>query len=344
MTILHVREQGAVVRRDMEMIRVTGKRQGEESGARVLAETPVRELEQVALYGNVQLTTQAAALLMAQGVDVVFLSRRGKVRGRLDGGGGMKYAHLRHEQMKMSTDPKRSLDIARSIVGAKLANQRNTLGRFAQQQPEHAQSLARFAEQIEQMRKRGLQAGSLDLLLGFEGQAGRSYFGGMQLLLDDSWAFRGRNYYPPQDPFNALLSFGYALLLKDITAAVHLAGLDPYLGCMHALDYGRPSLVLDLMEEFRPLAVDRQMLGIAVRGQVHPGEFIFHKEKAERPVELGDRLIEQVIGVYEAGLEGMWAYGSEGRQESLRRIFGLQAYLFRSLVLGQRRDYVGMQG
>lgn len=344
MTILHVREQGAVVRRDMEMIRVTGKRQGEEASVQVLAETPVRELEQVALYGNVQLTTQAATLLMEQGVDVVFLSRRGKVRGRLDGGGGMKYAHLRHEQMKMSTDPKRGLEIARAIVGAKLTNQRNTLHIFAQQKTDREESLTRFAGQIEEMRKRTLGAASPELLLGFEGQAGRAYFGGMQLLLDDSWAFRGRNYYPPQDPFNALLSFGYALLLKDITAAVHLAGLDPYLGCLHALDYGRPSLVLDLMEEFRPLAVDRPMLEMAVRGQVRPGEFVFHKDKAERPVELGDRLIQQVIEVYEAGVEGTWAYGAEGRQESLRRIFGLQAYLFRSLALGQRRDYVGMQG
>lgn len=104
----------------------------------------------------------------------------------------------------------------------------------------------------------GAQAsGNADSLRGFEGKAGAWYWPAFGTLLRDPLGFKLRIYHPSPDPINALLSFGYALLQKDVNAAAQLAvGLDPYLGFFHTVQYGRPSLVLDLMEEFRPLIVD----------------------------------------------------------------------------------------
>lgn len=342
MTILHVREQGAVVRRDAEQIKVTTP-QTKEKRSQVLASTPVREVEQVILYGNVQVTTQAVALLLEHEIDVVFLSMYGKFRGRLLHDTGSKFARLRHEQLKLSGDDKRSLAVAHAIVRAKLANQRNTLRLIAAQVNTNlAAQLNAAAGRIDQMRNESGRARDHDMLRGYEGRAGAFYFESFRALLDPSWSFEGRKYYPPPDPFNALLSFGYALLQKDVDATVQLVGLDHFVGCFHALEFGRPSLVLDLMEEFRPLAVDRPMLGAAVTGILKPEMFHFTGNK-KRPVELGEKLIPQVINLYEEQMKSLIAHPSSGNN-TLRRCLELQTRTYARTVLGTRSEYEGLVG
>src|SRR5690606_7672946 len=103
-------------------------------------------------------------------------------------------------------------------------------------------------------------AGSVDEVLGLEGNLASLYFGSFSALLrprdfDAEWAFEERNRRPPRDPVNALLSFGYALLAKECTVALLAEGLDPWWGLFHQPRHGRPALALDLMEEFRPLIV-----------------------------------------------------------------------------------------
>ncbi|MEZ4705660.1 MAG: CRISPR-associated endonuclease Cas1 [Caldilineaceae bacterium] len=340
MTVLHVQDQGASVRRNGERIAVTvvdadsGKRQ-------TRSETPVRELEQVAIYGNVQLTTPAAALLLEHDVDIVFLSSYGKFRGRL-APSGSKHARLRHAQLRLTGDERKALAVATRIVQAKLANQRNTLVRLSEQPGVQAQAvLTRAGQGIEQMRRQCTRATTLDALRGYEGRAGASYFGAIRALLHAGWKFGGRKYHPAPDPFNALLSFGYALLLKDCSAAIQIVGLDPYLGCFHELDYGKPSLTLDLMEEFRPLAVDRPFLQMALSGAIDPNDFVYTKEPS-RPVEIGDVLMPQVIEAYEQALKQTVAYGAEERRETVRRCLELQARVFGRVAMEQRTDYAGL--
>jgi CRISPR-associated protein Cas1 len=126
MTVLYVQEQGAVVGREVEQIKVTlpskAKDKQTQRTSQLLKKVSIRELEQVVLYGNVQLTTQAADLLLEHDIDVVFLSQYGKYRGRL-GKDGSKFARLRHAQLKLSGDSKRTLAVAKSIAQTKLANQ-----------------------------------------------------------------------------------------------------------------------------------------------------------------------------------------------------------------------------
>lgn len=355
MTVLHVREQGAVVRRNVEQIRVTVKAKAatHEAGAetkqkktppkqQLLAQSPIRELTQLVVYGNVQLTTQAVALLLAHDVDIVFLSMYGKFRGRLTQSGS-KFAKLRHAQLQLSADSTKSLAVAKAIVQAKLANQRNTIQMLlpSQRVGSTQEALKRAINGIDEMRRAGNGARNTDSLRGYEGKAGTYYFDAIRQLLDPSWQFKGRNYYPAPDPFNALLSFGYALLQKDTTAALQVVGLDPYLGCFHALEYGRPSLTLDLMEEFRPLAVDRVMLGFVVTGELKPADFTF-TERKERPVELGDALIPKVINAYEERVNSTIRHTPSGNENTVRRAMELQARIFARVVMGERREYVGV--
>jgi CRISP-associated protein Cas1 len=350
MTVLYVQEQGAVVGRDVEQIKVTlpskaqagqgQPAQGQRVG-QVLKKVSIRELEQVVLYGNVQLTTQAAALLLEHEIDVVFLSQYGKYRGRL-GKDGSKFARLRHAQLKLSNDIKRTMAVAKAIAQTKLANQINLLQQLAEKQGKaQAAQLLEAGRAIEKLRKESTRAHDADTLRGFEGKAAVHYFGCFKLLLPSAWNFSGRAYYPPPDPFNALLSFGYALLQKDLHAVAHLVGLDPYIGCFHALEYGRPSLVLDLMEEFRPLVVDRPLLALALTGQLTPNAFTF-TGRQERPVELGEKNMPLVIQAYEQRLETTVQHTASRTQQKLRRCLELQARIYARVVMEARGEYEGL--
>lgn len=340
MTVLYVKEPGSVVRRDVERIKVT-RRPPNKRVDELLHSISVRDLEQVVLYGNVQLTTQAAALLLENDVDVVYLSHYGKYRGRL-GQDGSKFARLRHAQLKLVDDERRALALAHAIVMAKLANQRGVLARMAEAAaPELRRTLQQAADGIEQMRGASRQAKTLDALRGFEGKGGVYYFSGLKAVLPSRWAFQGRQYHPAPDPFNALLSFGYALLQKDVSATIHLVGLDPYLGCFHALEYGRPSLTLDLMEEFRPLTVDEPLLGVALKGRLNPEDFTY-TGRAERPVELGEGKMPIVIGAYEERMAQSVLHTDSHTQQTVRRCIELQARIYGRVVMETRQSYQGL--
>jgi CRISPR-associated protein Cas1 len=339
-TVLYVKEQGAVVQRDVEQIRVVRKADKPRKQA-LLSASSVHELEQVVLFGNVQLTTQAAALLLQNDIDVVFLSQYGSYRGRLSKDGS-KFARLRHAQLALTGDESRAITVAYSIVEAKLANQRNLMQRLRENSPTAlAGRLDAAADGIDRMRRECRRATTLDALRGFEGKAGAYYFGALKTVLDPKWGFDGRAYYPPPDPFNALLSFGYSLLLKDVTTTIQLVGLDPYLGCFHALEYGRPSLTLDLMEEFRPLVVDEPMLALALSGGLTPDQFTF-TGRQERPVELGPERAAVAIQAYEKRMDETVTHTASGLQNRLRRCLELQARIYAGVVMGNRTDYAGL--
>ncbi|MEZ4673339.1 MAG: CRISPR-associated endonuclease Cas1 [Caldilineaceae bacterium] len=343
MTVLHVREQGAVVRKDGERVQVTHK---EKTSAKqiILAGAPIRDLTQVAVYGNVQVTTQATALLLEHDIDLVFLSMYGKFRGRLTKSGS-KFARLRHAQLRLAGDEERALTLAKAIVQSKLHNQRLVLQEIAALPAATAVApqLQAAAQRIAMAERTGMQALDGDSLRGYEGQAGAAYFEAVGALLPSAWNFAGRQYFPAPDPFNALLSFGYALLQKDLSAALQLVGLDPFLGCFHALEYDRPSLTLDLMEEFRPLIVDHTMLALVRNGAVRPADFTFTKRK-QRPVELGEVLIPKIIDAYEQRLQSRINHAPSRTQVTLRRALELQAQRYAQVVMGERTAYEGVTG
>jgi len=120
----------------------------------------------------------------------------------------------------------------------------------------------------------------MDQLLGCEGMAAREYFSNFAQMMKskngpgDAFEFRSRNRRPPRDPVNALISFLYAMLMKDILATVTAVGMDPYLGFCHQPHYGRPAMSLDLMEEFRPLVADSVAIGMINNGEIQSSDFV----------------------------------------------------------------------
>jgi CRISPR-associated protein Cas1 len=333
MTTVYVREQGAVLRKRGERLVVTKE-------DKELETIHLVDLDQVALVGNIQLTSPAAAVLLERAVDVVFFSPYFKYRGRLVGVGS-KHAALRVAQLRVMSDEGALLPVARRIVFGKVTNQRVVLQRQAGVRGDGpaGATLRTAIAGIAAMRAAGAGAGSLDSLRGYEGKAGAYYFGALRALLDPRWEFAGRAYHPPPDPINAALSFGYALLLKDATAAVQLVGLEPYLGFFHAIEYGRPSLALDVMEEFRPLLVDPLVLALVHDGALTPADFVWTGD-GQQSVRLGEAGMRLMIEGYERRLETVVRHPVSGDQVSYRRCLELQVRQLAALVQGRAADYV----
>ena len=328
---VYVREQGAVVRKRGQRLMVTRDK-------KQLLDLPLIHLDQLVIFGNVQLTAPAVAMLLQAEVDVVFFSHYGKFRGRLVHTGS-KFAQLRHAQLQKMSDEKVTLAIARQVVAGKLHNQRMGLRTLAAQAPPPAQAqVQRATAGIQRMLDRVRNARSLESLRGFEGKAGADYWPAFRSLLANDLGFKGRKYFPPPDPVNALLSFGYSLLLKDVTAAVQLVGLDPYLGFLHSIDYGRPSLALDMMEEFRPVLIDPLVLTMVNDGTVTAGSFEWATD-TKLPVRLTNATTDVLIQTYEGRLGERVNHADAGGQTSYRRIIELQVRRLARLVLGQAKAY-----
>lgn len=350
MTTIHIREQGATVRRRGERLVIAKNRE-------ILDEFPVGQVEELALYGNIQVTAQAMATLLDKGVRVVYLSSYGKIRGTLSNGNNQ--ARLRREQYKLMSDDAVNLRLAKAVVSGKINNQRVLLQRQTRRTtsltqrdedaPADPVNLLLFNKALEGMMAMGqaaLQATSIDSLRGYEGKAAAYYFMAIKNMLDPAWRFERRAFYPPPDPFNALLSFCYSLLTKDVLAAVNMVGLDAYLGFFHEIDPGRPSLALDLMEEWRPLISDALALELVNRHILLPDSFTWTGRK-ERPVELGEELIPDILRAYGQRLEinvfHPLAGGPMGGETPLRRAIELQVRRLARVLIGQEQNYEPMK-
>lgn len=266
------------------------------------------DVEIVELWAGAELTAAARGLLLRRGIDVVFIDLAGRWAGRLVGPGS-RAGERRLAWYRLVTDPARRLELGRGIITGKIANQRTVLLRQQQRLRDDvvASALARLRGLIDRIG----QAADLDALRGFEGMAARVHFEGLgRALTNPAFRFKGRTRYPPRDPVNSCLSYGYTLLLARCESAVRIAGLDPYLGVVHEAGRGAPALALDLEEEFRPV-VDRLVLKLINRRQLGPEDF-----RVPPADELGAR------GALSDGEEGEGAppiyLGRVGREIMLR--------------------------
>ncbi|MCA9963152.1 MAG: CRISPR-associated endonuclease Cas1 [Anaerolineales bacterium] len=336
MTQVHVREQGAKVHRRGDRLVVTKQRQ-------VLDQFPLEKVEEVALHGNVQITTQAIAALLQRGVDVAFLSSQGTWRGWATGGES-SHVELRQKQFMLLNDEQAALQVSKAIVDAKIHNQRVVLQRQAKRVHVDQAMFDKALVGMMAMKQQSAGAQDLDALRGYEGKAAVFYFAAIRALIDPAWGFAKREYYPPPDPFNALLSFSYSLLLKEVRTAIRLTGLEIHLGFFHAVSRGRPSLALDLMEEWRPLISDSLCLELINRGSLVPEEFV-RTGRPSRPVELGDMGIVRVLEAYGSRLETRLFHpmAGPGGQTSLQNAIRLQAQRVARLVDGREAAYEPMR-
>lgn len=231
---------------------------------------PMENLELLVLEERTTLTAPLLGMLRERAIAVSWVDWRGRLLARMEPHPS-KNALMRRAQIEAANDPARSMEIARRMVRAKIHNQRVFLMRHRRRGVEIPEALLMT---LKDMAQQTAHAPDRDHLMGVEGMAARTYFEAFPILLENTgFSWDGRNRRPPKDPVNALLSYGYALLAGDCSDAAANAGLDPYVGFLHAEKVGRPELALDLMEELRCPLVDALVLGLIRRRVLHPDGF-----------------------------------------------------------------------
>jgi CRISP-associated protein Cas1 len=262
---LYVTTQGAYLSRDGETVLVRVEQQDK-------LRVPIHTLGGIVCFGRVSCSPPLMELCGERNVAISFLSEHGKFYARVQGPVSGNVL-LRREQYRRADSESASAKIACMVVVAKVANCRTVLLRGIRDHAENTQVHAleaatlRLGRLLNDLR----QPPSLDAVRGFEGDAARTYFDVFDHLITaqkDDFFFHERSRRPPLDNLNGLLSFLYTLVVHDVRAALETVGLDPAVGYLHRDRPGRPSLALDLMEEFRPVLADRLALSLVNRQQI----------------------------------------------------------------------------
>jgi CRISPR-associated protein Cas1 len=181
------------------------------------------------------------------------------------------------------------------------------------------------------------KAPNIEKLLGIEGAAAEIYFGRLDSLLkgDQGFSFQNRNRRPPKDPVNAVLSYLYGILAKEIFVTLLAVGFDPYLGFYHQPRYGRPALALDMMEEFRPLIADSTAITLFNKNELTDKDFI----KTGLGISLTPKAKKKVIAGYERQMEVEITHPLFGYTVSYRRVLEVQARLLSRVLSGEIKEY-----
>lgn len=262
---LYITRQETYLHKERETIVI---KQGDEK----LGQFPALSLGGILCFGRVSVSPFLMGYCADQGIGLAFYTEYGRFMARVQGRENGNVL-LRREQYRWADSPDQAVSMARLTVGAKSANSRSVLQREIRNHGETSpvrQAIDELARSLRRVRS----AGSVDTIRGMEGDAANTYFGVFNELLKGSgFAFGGRVRRPPTDPVNALLSFLYSLLTQECTSALQGVGLDPYVGFLHKDRPGRPSLALDMLEEFRAAWADRLVLTLINRRQIQLKDF-----------------------------------------------------------------------
>ena len=324
MGTLYITQQGAVLKK-------TSRRLVVYKGEEKIAEVPVIKVDRVMLFGNIQVTASTVAFLLDSGVDLCYLSSRGRYRGRL-AAAESRNVLLRIAQYERYLDDNFQLQISKSLVAAKIRNALGLIRRYRKRYPDldFSQEMASLEDALNGIESQ-MQISSL---LGVEGHATAVYFRAFgRMFRRDEMSFTKRTRRPPKDPVNALLSFGYTLVTNEILSFLFAVGFDPYIGHLHSLEYGRPSLALDMTEEFRHPVVDRFTLYLVNKDIISSTDF---DDRGEEGFFLTQDALKQYFQHYENRISQTFQDGITGENVSYRGLFRRQAYrLAKSIQTGE---------
>ena len=266
--ILYVDTIGAYLGISGQSIKITAP------GGNLLGQTPLENLREIVLCGPVQSTSQMLHKCLLNNIPVHYMTLHGRYLGLCT---PMLHFHglLREAQWKAHFDSAMCLRLAKAVVEAKVGNMKTIMMRYLR---EDRNDIDRENfKRIKSLNKHAQDTVEMDSLRGYEGMVGKIYFSNFKRYIKPDkrafFYFNKRNRRPPEDPVNALLSFGYSLLAKDCTGAGIRVGLDPYCGFYHTMKYGRPSLALDIMEAFRQPIVDSMVLSSINNGVFNEKDF-----------------------------------------------------------------------
>lgn len=331
---LYVAGHGLTIGKSGDVLQVREK-------SKTVQEARLGQISQVNLFGNVQLTASAVQGLCRAEKPIAHFSFGGWFYG-LTHGLGLKNVFLRRRQFALSEQPAFCLAIARQLIASKIRNQRTLLRRNHIEPPQNTiTQMRRYAE-------RAAHASDLESLLGIEGSAARLYFAAFSGMLKSEGAetdaplnfdFTFRNRRPPLDPVNALLSFSYSLLTRDLTIVCYSIGFDPFIGFFHQPRFGRPALALDLLEEFRPLIADSAVLSAINTRMVTIDDFI----RIGPAIALKPSGRKAFIQAYEQRMDALVTHPLFGYRVNYRRVLEIQARLLARVVDGEIARYRGFE-
>lgn len=324
---VYVQEQGARIGKSGGNMRITS-RDGNATDVRLM------DVSEVNVYGNVQITTQAVREMCSLGIPTCYHTYGGWFVG-MTTGGTSKNADLRICQHATHHKKKESLAIAREIVHAKIRNSITMLRRNHSSKPEST------IEELGRLAMRAKKVQRYDSLLGLEGLAARGYFAEFSGMLkeDVDFDFTGRNRRPPKDPVNAVLSFLYSMLTSHATIAVAKVGFDPYIGYLHRPKYGKPSLALDMIEEFRPIVADSVCITLLNTRQLTKVDFV----STSIGTNMNTDGRKKVIAAFASRMDSVVTHPLLGYAASYRRIMEVQARLLARHLLGEIPAYKGFK-
>lgn len=330
---LFVTTQGAYLSKEGESVIVSVNR---ETKLRV----PIISLGSIVCFGNVLCSPFLLGFCCKNNVTVSFMSEHGRFLARVDGPVSGNVL-LRREQYRRSDNPKASARIARSVVIGKIANCRAVLQRSVRDHGEGSgvQKIKQMAARVGQHLRKLRQDLTLDEIRGIEGDASRSYFSVFDSMITsqkEDFTFRFRNRRPPKDKVNCLLSFIYTILLHDVRSALETVGLDPQVGFLHRDRPGRPSLALDMMEEFRAPFADRLALSLINLKQVRKEGFI--KSEAGG-ILMTDETRKTLLVAYQKRKQDTIEHPFLGEEMQIGLLFYIQALLLARSLRGDIDGY-----
>ncbi len=326
MAIIYLTEQGSILRKRSRRLVIEKEKD-------ILLQIPDFKVDRVLVFGNVQITTQAMAFLLDNGIEVSFLSFYGKYRGRLTPVES-KNAQLRIQQYKKHLDEEFRASFSKALVAAKLYNGRALIMRYARNHPEI--NMSGDTEAMEGCIQKLEKKCTLKSFMGIEGAAAAIYFKAFGKILRKKLKFKSRQRLPPKDPVNALLSLGYTLIGNEMYSQLSAIGCDPYVGFFHSIRYGRPSLALDLIEPFRHAVIDRFTLYLINNSVITEKDF---DGKVNEGVLLNNSSIKRYFKEYEGYMTREVKSNLSTKHTRFRDLFKRQALGLYS-VLGDRGPFV----
>ena len=299
---------------------------------------PKNSVTRIVLSGNVGLSAGARSWAMRSGVDVVCLSRRGSYQGTLIGANRGAHASRLLAQVALTGDHERRVRLAASLIGAKIRGQIHVLTRIARR--DETVHVADTTAHMHAWRRSLAGARTLDEIMGIEGACSTAYFDALAACVPADVTFDGRSRRPPRDLPNAALSYGYAILLSECVGALHAAGLEPSLGVAHAPTDKRPSLALDLMEQFRPLLVDQTVMALLRTRKLRPEHGVVEAEAGG--VWLGGDGKKILVDAYEAACQRSVTGALPGYSGSWRRHIAHSAQMLARAIAEPDYQWTGV--
>ncbi|MEA5582058.1 type I-D CRISPR-associated endonuclease Cas1d [Nodularia harveyana UHCC-0300] len=327
MGTLYVTQEDAYIGKVDELLSIKADK-------KTVFDVPLIKLDGLVIMGRANISPAAISELMIRKIPVTYLNFNGKYIASLEPDMG-KNIFVRNAQWKAAGESPQAIHVTRGFVRGKLKNYRQSL-LLAQRR--YDLDLNSGISQLSHAIASLDQSTSINSIRGYEGAGSAAYFSCFnQLIRVDNFSFSTRNRRPATDSVNSLLNLGYSLLRHDIQGALNMVGFDPYLGYLHTERYGRPSLALDLMEEFRPLIVDAVVLATINRRILAPKDFI--TEPVSGAVSLTKEGLHLFLRLYQEKKLSKFKHPVMQKQHTYQESFEIQGRFLAKYLLGEIDKY-----